>query len=182
MLRGHGDTGSGHEGWAIGALAQAVVPPQPTRYESDCAAIEYLPSVNWGDAADVGASGGSYRQTSVGGQHRTRDVHRNGALAPGEEGAGVRPDERFPGWGAAIPVDLYATTVADQQVVRSSPAGLADTEHTVLVTCSYSKSTKSTGYEVNLDALDVVGTLPNPVVHVGLVDEGMRLDPAWSLP
>jgi len=84
--------------------------------------------------------------------------------------------------GAAIPVDLYASTVADQQVVWSSPAGLADTEHTVLVTCSYSKSKKSTGYEVNLDALDVVGTLPNPVVHVGLVDEGMRLDPAWSLP
>ena len=60
--------------------------------------------------------------------------------------------------GTATTVDLYNSSTSYGQTVWSSGL-LANTTHTVKITWLGAKSTYSTGKTVNLDAVDVIGTL-----------------------
>jgi hypothetical protein len=69
--------------------------------------------------------------------------------------------------GAAVTVDLYSATAAYKQVVYNTGL-IADTDHTVSISWSGSKNAKSAGTLINLDAVDVMGSLttaplPTPV-------------------
>ena len=60
--------------------------------------------------------------------------------------------------GTATTVDLYSSSTSYKQTVLSS-GSLANATHTVKITWLGANSTYSTGKTVNLDAVDVIGTL-----------------------
>ncbi|MDP2183177.1 MAG: chitobiase/beta-hexosaminidase C-terminal domain-containing protein [Actinomycetota bacterium] len=64
--------------------------------------------------------------------------------------------------GAPTLIDIYASNYPSQQRVWSI-SGLAETTHTVTIAWTGTKNVSSTGTRINIDAIDLVGTLTAPL-------------------
>jgi PKD repeat protein len=128
----------------------------PTRYEQTSTLLAYQGS--WSTGTSTSYSGKSYKYTSSASACVTIAF------------SGTRLDwiaKKAPGCGLArvsldsnpaVTVDLYnAATLYKQTVWSSGP--LPDGAHLVRIEFTATKNAKATGTAVNLDALDVVGTL-----------------------
>jgi SpoIID/LytB domain protein len=131
-------------------------PPVPTRYEQTDWRLTFLGY--WSAGSSASASAGSYLYSNSTGSAAT--VCFNGTslswlatTGPGYGVATVTLDG-----GAPSSVDFYtATTLYGQEVYNPGP--LAPGDHTLTIECSGTKNVSSTGYLIDVDALDVIGTL-----------------------
>ncbi len=76
-------------------------------------------------------------------------------------------------------VDYYAADCAHQQYLYSL-FNLSDTTHTVTVEPMESKDASSTGYLVGVDAVDVAGSLSQPVVRYEDTDAMLVYEGSWA--
>ncbi len=127
-----------------------------TRFEEGSSLLVYAGS--WSAVSDPSASLTAYKITNVGSSLVT--ITFNGisldlicAKGPGYGRIFVTLDGRAP-----VLVDLYNSGAQWQQKVWST-GFMAPGNHTVIVTRAGQKNTYSTGYVVNLDAVDVRGIL-----------------------
>ena len=139
------------------SITAVFVPPGPTatRYEQDNALLTYAGT--WSTAANSKYSGGSYISTNRSGSSVIATFTGTAvsyvaktAAALGK--AKVTLDDDDP-----VYVDLYSATAKYKQIVWSA-TGLDNDSHTLVIEWSGTKG-KGTGYTINLDALDIVGTL-----------------------
>ncbi|MDZ4218019.1 MAG: hypothetical protein U1D70_03235, partial [Methylobacter sp.] len=126
---------------------------QPRRFEQDYHMASY--GGTWSQNSDGGASGGSYRFSSV--TSSTLDVSFWGksidlvAIKGGSYGiAKVTLD------GVSHDVDLYNNGLKYRQVAWSSGT-LTEGRHTLRVEVSGTKNPASAGTGINIDSLDIVG-------------------------
>ena len=149
----------------VDALASTKTQPSAgsTRYEQADGHIAYQGS--WVTFKTSGASGGSYKYTSSPGSALvwftgTRlDLIATKGYTQGK--ARVSLDG-----GAPVTVDLYnATTLRQQKVYSTGP--LASGLHKVSVSFTGQKSVSGGGTRVNLDAVNVVGTLAQATLTTG---------------
>ena len=147
----------------LGVLTPAPpAPPVPTRYQQTDPLLTFLGY--WSSVSAAGASGGSYLQTNLTGT--TAIVTFNGTslswlgtMGPSYGIATVSLD------GVPASVDFYSpTTLYGQEVFNPGP--LAPGDHELIIECSGTKNVASSGFLIDVDALDVIGTLidaPSPV-------------------
>jgi N-acetylmuramoyl-L-alanine amidase len=141
----------------LGTLTAAPTPPPiPRLYQQSDSRITYLGS--WGYAAQAPASGASFYHTSSPGAWAmicftgtSCDLYAKTNSTYGK--ALVSVDG-----GAATEVDLYSPGALYQQKVYSRSA-LSEGQHTLTVAYSGLKNEASSGYLINVDALEVLGTL-----------------------
>ena len=140
-----------------GALVQAPRPAPWKRTEEGSAAVAYKGA--WTKWSSPLLSGGSYRYASSGSAVATFTF----------TGSRVKWVARFgPAFGkakvvldgtAAIQVDLYASSYAYQRVAWDSGA-LAQGAHTLTISPTRAKDSRSRGYIVDIDAFDVLALAP----------------------
>ncbi|MBC7266882.1 MAG: right-handed parallel beta-helix repeat-containing protein [Coriobacteriia bacterium] len=158
--------------------SEAVAAESTTRYESSDPLIAYAGT--WTDVADASASGGSVRTTNAAGS----------ALAVFQGTAVVVVASKGPAYGimtvaidggSPVNVDLYSASASYQQAVYTSPV-LAEGTHTVVIAWTGLKNKKATGTTINIDALDVTGTLaqaPTPARYESN-DARIAFSGAWT--
>jgi hypothetical protein len=137
----------------MGRLASA------TRAEQTDSHIVWAPSASsWTTSRVTAASGGSFRFTNSPGARTTitftgvkLDILTKKSPVYGI--AGIRLDD-----GAAVLVDLYSPTTVYKQRVWST-GFLTPGDHTVTIEWTGKKRPAATGTYVNLDAVNVIGTL-----------------------
>ena len=125
----------------------------PTRYQQNATGIVY--SGTWTTTSTSSASGSSYTRSST--STGSVSFAFNGtsvALIATKASSMGKANISIDG-GAATVVDLYATTTAYQQPVFTA-SGLAPGLHTVKIAWN---STNTSGKYVNLDAVDIAGTI-----------------------
>jgi SpoIID/LytB domain protein len=140
----------------MGALVGAPVPPSmPTLYQNTNAMIVY--SAGWRTGWWSSASGGSFSYRSTAGSAKVKFdgtyfawVAKKG---PSYGMATVTVDG-----GAPVTIDLYGATELYQQVVFRTGL-LAPGTHTVVIAWKNSKNPASSSYNIDVDAVDVIGTL-----------------------
>jgi hypothetical protein len=126
------------------------------RYEQTDSRMLYVGT--WPTLTDVAMSGGSLRYASASGASVTISFNGTwlGLIArtgPNYGRASISVD----GGGSSL-VDLYSSAVVNQRQVWATPA-LAAGNHTVRILYSGSRNAASTGTTINIDAVDVAGTL-----------------------
>jgi hypothetical protein len=137
-------------------VAGSLVPT--TRVEETDTHLVWAPSSSaWTSSATTSASGGSYRYTNTSGAAVTINftgVSLNiiATIAPSYGNATITLD------GVSKTVSLYSSTTAYKKTVWSS-GFLAPGNHTITITRAGTKSTSSTGYTIDLDAVDLIGVL-----------------------
>ncbi len=156
-----------------------VDPPPPvptgTLYESTDPFIVYTDA--WSEIDDDGASGGSY--SSVDGEGTASvSFDGSGIQVMATTGPAFGKMEIMLDGGEAQLVDLYSASTAYQQIVWSA-VDLAEGVHSVELAWSGEKHRKSTSAEVNIDAVDVLGSLSAPVVGV---TGDIAVDTVWAPP
>ncbi len=140
----------------MGTVNAAPAPPEmPQRYQNSNSLIQYLNT--WSTRWAATASGGSFYYRNAAGSATIRFdgtyfswVARKG---PSYGKATVTVDG-----GPATTIDLYKWITADQMPVFSTvllPPGV----HTVVITWLGTKNASSTSYVIDVDAVDVIGTL-----------------------
>jgi hypothetical protein len=140
----------------LGTLTDAPAPPPILwRYQQSDARITYLGG--WTYSPTWSASGGSLVSTAVGGagalvNFTGTEVKLYAKTAPWYGVAMVTLD------GSSEMVDLYSATQLYKQAVYSK-TGLSPGAHTLSIQCSGAKRLASSGYSVDLDALDINGYL-----------------------
>jgi hypothetical protein len=133
-----------------------AAPPIPALYQQSDTHLTYLGP--WSYAAQTPASGGSFTHTSVPGaavavSFTGTSVALVGKTAPDYGQALVRLDG-----GEAQTVDFYSATSHYQREVYTV-SGLPDTAHTLTIDCAGLRNAASTGYLINVDALQITGYL-----------------------
>jgi hypothetical protein len=142
----------------VGALYPTSAAASTTRFDSTDSKITY--SSGWNDYSYSAYFGGSFRYTNVATSTATirfrgtalglvgTRASSNGIMAVSLDG------------GAPVDVDLYSATWAAQRTLWSA-SGLAEATHTVSIAWSGRKNAGSSGTEINLDAVDITGSLLN---------------------
>jgi C1A family cysteine protease len=145
----------------------------PTRYQQNAAGLVY--GGTWSTVTISSASGSSYTRssTSTGSVSFAFNGSSVGLIATKASGMG-KANVSIDG-GAATVVDLYAATTAYQQLVFTK-GGLTQGLHIVKITWN---STNASGKYVNLDAVDIVGTIPT-ATHVDQSDAHLIWNGTWS--
>jgi C1A family cysteine protease len=133
-----------------------VVLPVTTRVEQTSTLLRY--SGTWTTTSGSYYSGSSYKYSSTKGGSVTITFTGTSLdwIARKGTGAGIANvtlDDK-----AAVPVDLYNSTTAYKQKAWSS-GPLASGPHTVKIECTGTKNAKASSTAVNIDAVDVVGTV-----------------------
>ncbi|MDZ4063784.1 MAG: hypothetical protein U1E22_03860, partial [Coriobacteriia bacterium] len=145
-------------GYSIGVDALDVVGIlSPTRYQQSDSKIYY--SGAWSTSNNAALSGGSYLWTQASGSHAVvrftgTEFHWITTKAPAYGIARVTLDG-----GTPVNVDLYNPSVYRHQVDVWNVTGLANTDHTLLIEYTGTKTTASSGLAIGIDAEDAVGVL-----------------------
>jgi hypothetical protein len=144
----------------VGTLTKASVTPPPptattTRYEQGDSKILYTGT--WLPFSASGSSGGSYTYAD---SAATASIAFTGTRLDWIATTGYTQGKAKVSvdGAAAVTVDLYNATTLRQQRVWSTGA-LADGAHTVTISWTGERSVSTGGTRVNLDAVDVLGTL-----------------------
>ncbi len=128
----------------------------PRRYQQDNKLLTYLGG--WKYLASSAASGGSLTYTNAKGasvlvSFSGTSVELLARTGPDYGKVLITLDD-----GAAESYDLYSSSPAHQQSIYEEE-GLDDTTHTLTITCEGDNSTLSSGTNISLDALRILGTL-----------------------
>ena len=130
---------------------------QFTRTEQDSSLLRYVGA--WTTASRTFHSAGSYAYTKTTGD--TVTVRFTGTavdyITNKDTSYGIA-SVSLDG-GAPVDVDLYSATPNVSQSRVWSAKGLANTEHTLTITCSGRKNAASSGYFTGLDAIDTDGSV-----------------------
>ena len=131
-------------------------PTEPVRYEQDHGLFSYAGI--WYTSTGSSFSGGSYRYASRS-ESSVTATFTGTAVSYIATTANMMGQARVTlDGGTPFYVDLFSLTTAHQQTVWST-SGLTNTVHTLLIEYSGLKNPSSRGYYVDLDALDITGTL-----------------------
>jgi SpoIID/LytB domain protein len=141
----------------IGTVTLAPpAPAYPTRYQQNDSLITYLGS--WASSSSASASGGSILSSSVTNAQATICFHGTGLALLAKTGpdlgiASVTLD------GAPLPSeDFYSVgTLYLQEVFNTGP--LAEADHTLVIRPDGTKNVASSGYAIDIDALNIFGEL-----------------------
>lgn len=141
---------------AFGALTQASAATTPTRIEQTDSRLVY--SGSWYVVSSSLCSGGSLKQATSSGASVTVRFEGTGLDWIARKGvssgvARVTLDSRTP-----VTVDLYSPATLYKQKVWSTGT-LSSGSHTVKIEYTGTQNSASSGRVVNIDAVDVVGTL-----------------------
>ncbi len=154
--------------------------PLPTRYQQDDAKITYLG--DWTTLSNGSASGLSYASTSQKGavalaQFTGTEVAILASAGPSQGEVDIYLDGSFVG-----NVDLYSPSPAWKVSIYGDGA-LSPGEHTIALECTGDKNASSSGTAVNLDALDITGSLDQAATPTRIDDNDTShatYEPAWS--
>ena len=143
----------------VGTLTSAV----PTRYEQSNASLAYLGT--WTTSNSSYYSGGSYRYTNSAGSSVTATFSGTSVayVARTASSMGIAKltlDAGTPA-EAVYNIDLYSSTSRYKQTVWSVSGLIAGT-HSLKIEWTGTRRSGSSGTTVNLDALDIMGTLLTP--------------------
>ncbi len=143
-----------------------------TRYEDSDHSLSY--NGWWLSYATSVASGGRFSYTDILGASVT--VRFNGTYlawiaktSPLHGIAKVTLDDRAP-----VMVDLYSSATLFKQKVWETPAGLSSGDHALIIECTRTGRPAATDTNINIDALDILGTLTDT--------EGLDALPAAGYP
>jgi len=158
-----------------GTLQQAVPSEILTPYEQSERQIVY--EGTWGTSTNGFMSGGNYRYSNAASSTVTMSfvgtkLEWVTARSNSFGNALVSVDG-----GAPVVVDLYAPTIQYQQTVFTTGT-LADGRHTVSITCAGSRNASSTGNNVGIDKINVVGTIA--AVRSEQTHPRIAYDGTWS--
>lgn len=147
---------SGGTNISVDAFDVAGTLKSATRYEQTDSRL--LWSGAWTTASSSYYSGGSFRYTKRSGSSVTVNftgvrLTLIGKKAPNYGIARVSVDG-----GPPVSVDFYSASTLYKQKVWSTPF-LAPGDHSVTITCSGTKRSAARGTNINLDAVDVLGSL-----------------------
>ncbi len=142
-----------------------------TRYQDNNALVGI--AGGWLTSGSSAASGGSFRWLNSPG---LLTVKFNGAylgwigeMAPHYGKALVTVDG-----GPPIAVDLYSSTAKSQQSIWNTGI-LSAGEHTVTIEWTGTKNASATGYNVNADAFDLIGSMVQPAAHTRFQENDAHL-------
>jgi hypothetical protein len=126
------------------------------RAESNSAMASYTEV--WTENTYANASGGTYHTTIT--NNATVDIAFNGKRIDliGIKASFMGIANVILDGGAPIPVDCYAPTQLDKQVLWSSGT-IADGEHTLRIVYTGTKNPLSTNTRINIDSFDVAGSM-----------------------
>jgi hypothetical protein len=168
------------DGSATEATSTADDYTYTNRYQQTETKLTYLGT--WASAATWSASGGSYYSTNTAGSSALvsftgTGVNLVGVTAPWYGKATVILDG-----GAAEYADFYAKGQAYKQTVYTK-SGLTDGPHTLIIKYTGDKNPSASGTSINLDALDVLGTLTQAPKTTRIDDNNSAYctyGPLWS--
>jgi hypothetical protein len=128
----------------------------PSSAEQSAPQITYVGT--WSTVVSSSASGGSYATVNTNGSGALIKFLGTGlqlkATAGAQLGIGfVRLDD-----GAEVPVDFYSAAITYKKTVYDTGT-LTPGEHTLYVRYSGTKNAKSTGYAINVDSLQMIGSM-----------------------
>ncbi len=172
-LTANADTGYVFTGWSNGATGSTnpititmdanktvtanfeATGPAATRYEQDNAYLVY--TGRWTTSTSTAYSGRSYKTTNTAGANVTACFTGTAVsyIARMSSSLGIAKVTLD---GEVSYVDLYSRTTKYQQVAWTR-SGLQDGPHTLVIERNGTRNPSSSGYSINLDALDIVGTL-----------------------
>jgi stage II sporulation protein D len=142
----------------IGSVTLAPpAPVYPTRYQQSEAYITYLGT--WAGSAVASASGGSIISSSVTNSQATICFHGTGLSLLAKTGPDCGIAQVTLNGVPALPTDFYSAGTLYQQVVYNTGPPLPEDDYTVVITPTGTKNLASSGYAINLDALDIFGNL-----------------------
>jgi hypothetical protein len=144
---------------ALDVMGELTTPPTPTRYEQDDSHLKYTGA--WVPVTEASDSAGSYTKASVTGAKLT--IYFTGTSLTWIAKTSASFGQAYlslDGAPAAL-VDLSSSTTRYQQAVWTSGT-LTSGAHTVVITYANLSGAYGTGKVINVDALDVMGTLTSP--------------------
>ena len=150
-----------------------------TRYQETDAKLTYSPA--WTAVTNAGCSGGSMRTRNAAGSV-TATFTGTGVSVVSTKGPAYGKLKLTLDGVVQPTVDLYAAAVAYQQKVYIK-SGLANAAHTLKLEWTGTKNAAATATTVDLDALDVTGTLtqaPSPTTRYEQTDSRLRYLGTWS--
>jgi len=156
---------------------QGVLTALPAvRYQESDARLAYSPA--WTALTNAACSGGSMRTRNAAGLV-TATFTGTGIGVVATKGAAYGKLKVTVDGVVQPTVDLYAAATAYQQKVYAK-AGLAYAAHTLRLEWTGTKNALATGTTVNLDALDVTGTLAQGPAIYQESDAKLVYSPAWT--
>jgi len=132
-----------------------------TRFEDDSTGIQY--TGNWSSIADGGASGGTVKQSSTIGDSASFTFTGSSITWYATKDSSQGIAEVWIDGVKKADVDLYSNTVENKQAVFSIQ-GLSYGTHTVEIKVTSNKNDGSSGYSVNIDAIDSTFTSSTGII------------------
>ncbi len=141
----------------IGTLTLAPpAPAYPTRYQQNDALITYLGT--WAGSSVASASGGSIISSSATDGQVTICFHGTGLALLANTGPNLGIAAVTLGGVPEPPVDFYSVgTLYQQEVYDTGP--LPEGDYTLVIKPDGTKNAASSGYAIDIDALDIFGEL-----------------------
>jgi IPT/TIG domain len=133
-----------------------LTPPVLNKYEQSAPGLYWTGT--WTAATSSYYSGSSYKYTNTSGASVSFAFYGTQFSLIGKKTYSLGNASVSIDGGAAATVDLYSKTTAYKATVYTSPA-LPDGLHTVKISRAGTKNPSSSGYSVNVDALNIAGTL-----------------------
>ncbi len=169
---------------AFDIMGTPATPPPPaalpTRYQQTDAKITYLG--DWTTLSNGSASGLSYASASQKGAAAMAEFTGTEVSVLASKGPAYGEADIYVDDVIVDTVDLYSPSTAWKVPIYSDDT-LSDTTHTIAVECTGDKNPGSSGTAVNLDALDITGSLDQADAPTRIDDDNATYatyDPAWS--
>jgi hypothetical protein len=143
-----------------GTLTTATRPPVMTRYEQTNSKLRYAGT--WTSSTSSYYSGSSYKYVNASGASVTAAFSGTAVNFIAKTSATLGQARLILDGGTPVLVNLYSSTTRYKQTVWSA-SGLAPGNHTLVIEWTGTRA-GGTGTAINLDALDVLGTLITPTL------------------